>query len=99
MRDFKQKTNGDLDLESGDILMTDPTLQHQRDIILTKPGAMKHNPARGVGVEEYFNDDSQEDILRKIRQEMIRDGIKVEQVSESYGKITVIGSYENNNSY
>lgn len=94
MRDFLQLTNGDLDLAGGDIAMVDATRQHQRDIILTQPGALKHAPARGVGIEDYFNDDTAEDMLRKIRQEMIKDGMKVREITEDSGNIAVKAYYE-----
>jgi len=80
MRDFIQDTDGDLNLDNGDIIMGEATLQHQRDCILTRAGSMKHAPARGVGVEDYFNDESQEDLLRKIRQELIKDGMKIDKI-------------------
>jgi hypothetical protein len=94
MRDFLQDTEGDLDVSTGDIVMVDASLQHQRDILLTRPGALKHSPARGVGVEDYFNDDSAEDLLRKTRQELIKDGVKVLSISKTDGKIEVKGYYE-----
>lgn len=94
MRDFIQTATGDIDLSHGDIIMGEATQQHQRDIILTRPGSMKHAPGRGVGVEDYFNDDTAEDMLRKIRQEMTRDGIRVKAIKEESGNITIDGYYE-----
>ncbi len=94
MNDFLQNTDGDIDLSSGDIVLGESILQHQRDIIMTRPGALKHAPARGVGVEDYFNDDSPEDLLRKTRQEMIKDGLNVKKISMSNGQIEVESSYE-----
>ena len=95
MRDFLHQPDGDLDLSSGDIVMTDATLQHQRDIILTSPGALKHAPARGVGVQDYFNDDSKESMLRKIRQEIVRDGARINRLQVSTtGQIQIESYYE-----
>lgn len=96
MRDFLQDTDGDIDLTNGDIVMGEATLQHQRDIVLTSPGALKHAPARGVGVEDYFNDDSKESLLRKIRQEVIKDGVKISSlaVNAATGRIEINGYYE-----
>lgn len=95
MRDFLHQTDGDLDLTSGDIIITDATLQHQRDIILTAPGELKHAPARGVGVEDYFNDDSKESMLRKIRQEIVRDGAHINRLQVSTtGQIQIDSYYE-----
>lgn len=95
MRDFKHTETGDLDLTSGDIVMSEATLQHQRDVILTRPGSLKHAPARGVGIEDYFNDDSQEDMLRKIRQESIKDGMAIKSLNvDDNGFIKITGYYE-----
>lgn len=96
MLDFIHQSDGDLDLSNGDILMGDATLQHQRDAIMTSPGALKHAPARGVGVENFFNDDSQEDMIRKIRQELIKDGMKITRiaVNSATGQIEINGYYE-----
>lgn len=94
MRDFLQLENGDLDLSKGDISMTDATRQHQRDIILTAPGILKHAPDRGVGIESYFNDDSAEDLFRKTRQEMIKDGMKVVSITGNTANINIKAYYE-----
>lgn len=94
MRDFLHTADGDLELSSGDIVMAEASKQHQRDIILTRPGALKHAPARGVGVEDYFNDESPEDMLRKVRQEMIKDGMRVQSINEENGNIKIEGYYE-----
>lgn len=95
MKDFLQLPDGDIDLSSGDIEMTNASLQHQRDIILTRSGAMKHAPINGVGAEDYLNDDSPEDLLRKTRQELIKDGMKVEKLNiNAEGKLTINAYYE-----
>lgn len=94
MRDFLQKEDGDLDLTTGDIVMGEATRQHQRDIILTRAGEMKHAPGRGVGIEDYFNDDTAEDMLRKVRQEMVKDGMRVSEIREAAGEIQVKAYYE-----
>lgn len=93
MRDFLQLASGDLDLTSGDIAMTEATRQHQRDIILTRPGSMKHAPGRGVGAEDYFNDESPEDFIRKTRQEMVRDGMKITAIEGPITNLTITGYY------
>lgn len=94
MRDFLQLENGDLDLTTGDIVTTDATRQHQRDIILTRAGSMKHAPARGVGIEDFFNDDTAEGMLRRVRQEMVKDGMRVTEIREAAGDIQVKAYYE-----
>lgn len=95
MRDFLHKTDGDIDLSGGDIVMTDATLQHQRDIIMTVPGELKHEPLRGVGAVNYLNDDSSEDFMRKTRQEFVKDGMKIKSISQNIdGSINTEAYYE-----
>ena len=61
MRDFKQTADGDIDLSTGDIVMSESTLQHQRDTLRTRAGELKDSPTVGVGIEDYFNDENPED--------------------------------------
>lgn len=85
---------GDIDLSTGDIVMGEATLQHQRDMILTAKGEMKHAPDRGVGVETYFNDEQPEDMLREIRQQLIKDGMKVKSIGMEGQNVKLDGYYE-----
>jgi hypothetical protein len=99
MRDFRQITDtdlevGDIDLSTGDINIIDATLQHQRDLILTAQGEMKHAPDRGVGIEDFFNDEEPEDMLRKIRQQLIKDGMKVKSIGMEGQQVKLNGYYE-----
>lgn len=95
MKDFKQLESGDLDLSGGDLTYTEASQQHMRDIILTLPGEMKHAPDRGVGVVDYFNDENPEDLLRQMRQQLLRDGVKVKGIAQDdNGQIEIDGYYE-----
>lgn len=93
MRDFKQKIDGDIDLSSGDIVWGESTRQHQRDIILTHPGELKHALDSGVGVDDFINDDNPDELLRKTRQEFIKDGQKVTKISFNNGTINTEAYY------
>lgn len=95
MQDFKHTTDGDIDLTSGDIVMAEATLQHQRDILRTRIGELKDTPTIGVGIEDYLNDESPEDLLRKARKELVKDGQKVVEISSTpTGKIEISAYYE-----
>lgn len=96
MLDILQKADGDIDLTASVIRLTDATLQHQRDIVLTQPGSMKHAPMRGVGIEDYMNDESPELLLRRIRQQLTIDGMKVRQIkAKPNGEVEISARYEN----
>ncbi len=94
MNDFKQQADGDIDISTNDLLVVNATLQHSQDLILTRQGSLKLAPATGVGIEDYFNDDSKEAMLRKIRQQHQRDGFVVREMRINNDNIDIIGYYE-----
>lgn len=93
MIDIAHTSDGDIDLLAGDILYTESTGQHQRDILLSGKGHYKENPELGVDAMEYVNDNEPENLLRAIRKEFTRDGMKVTKVSMDH----TIASYEESN--
>lgn len=93
MIDIQHTSNGDIDLTSGDLLYTESTAQHQRDILISGKGHYKESPETGVDVMEYVNDNEPEKLLRSIRKEFTRDGMKVKKVSMD----NTIASYEKSN--
>ncbi len=97
MIDIKQTDDGDLDFTSGDIEMTEPTGQHQRDILLAAPGDYKESPAVGVDSVRFMLDVEPADYLRRIRKQMSADGQKVKALSynENTGKVDIDAEYEN----
>ncbi len=93
MIDIQHTTDGDLDLQTGDILYTESTSRHQRDILLTGKGHYKESPETGVDAMEYVNDNEPDKLLRSIRKEFTRDGMKVTKVSMEH----TIAHYEESN--
>ena len=69
------------------------TGQHQRDILLADKGHYKESPETGVGALEYMNDNEPDRLLRSIRKEFTRDGMKVSKVSLD----NVVAEYEESN--
>ena len=67
--------------------------QHQRDILLADKGHYKESPETGVGALEYMNDNEPDRLLRSIRKEFTRDGMKVSKVSLD----NVVAEYEESN--
>lgn len=90
MIDIGHTANGDIDLQAGDILYAESTGQHQRDILLADKGHYKESPETGVGALEYMNDNEPDRLLRSIRKEFTRDGMKVSKVSLD----NVVAEYE-----
>lgn len=97
MIDIKQAADGDLDLTTGDIAMTEPTEQHKRDILLSSQGDVAESPLTGVGLMDYINAEDDGTMLRSISQQMQRDGIKIKLVGfDIDGQLIIDGEYENN---
>lgn len=94
MIDIQHTANGDIDFAIGDLLYTESTEQHQKDILLSGKGHYKECPELGVDATEYVNDNGPENLLRSIRNEFIRDGMKVTQVNMN----NTIAEYEEDNS-
>ena len=95
--DIAYSENGDIDLSERDILYTESTGQHQRDILLAAPGDYKENPETGVDSALYLGDSDPADYLRAVRRQMERDGMKVRDVSLARtGELILDADYENN---
>lgn len=97
MQDIKQTPDGDLDLSSGDLLLAEPTAQHQRDILIAGKGHFKESPTVGVGAVGFLNDNEPGSFLRAVRKEFSKDGMKVTQVRILNGQLDIEAAYEDNN--
>lgn len=97
MKDYKQQPDGDLDLTTGDLLETESTWQHQRDLLLSDKGHIRQKPEAGVGAVNYMQDNDPEALLRATRKEFTSDGMKVKKVSfdQATNDLNVEASYEN----
>lgn len=93
MIDIQHTESGDIDLSTGDLLYTESTGQHQRDILLSGKGHYKETPEQGVDALEYVNDNDPENLFRAIRKEFTRDGMKVTKVSMD----NTVAQYEESN--
>lgn len=94
MIDIKHAENGDIDFGTGDLMYTESTSQHQKDILVSGKGQYKETPELGVEVLNFINDTEPENLYRSIRKEFTRDGMKVTKVSLDQ----TIANYEESNS-
>ena len=93
MIDFRQDINGDIDLTGGDIHLVESTVAHQRDLLLTGMGELKHSPVTGAGVHDFINDETPEAMLRMVRKKFIHDGMTVNSVKLDTGGKLVVDAY------
>lgn len=96
MLDFKQTADGDIDLGGGDLQPVETTDQHTRDLLLTAQGHYKENPGIGVDSIEYLSDNDPAGYLRAIRQQCVKDGMRVNDIYISGEDLIIDAEYENN---
>jgi hypothetical protein len=95
MKDFRQKSDGDIDLSGGDLHVVESTIAHQRDLILAGMGELKHSPTTGVGIIDFLNEESPEAMLRTVRKKFIQDGMTVNSVKQNAaGQLEVDAFYD-----
>ena len=93
MIDFRQNTEGDIDLSKGDIRYVESTVAHQRDLIITGMGELKFAPLSGVGIHDFLNDENPADMLRLVRKKFIQDGQTVNSVKQNKAGDLVVDAY------
>jgi hypothetical protein len=96
VKDFKQNGLGDILLDEGDLHYTEPTRQHQRDIMLTRKGEIKHSPNTGCGIEDFIDEERPDEMLREIHAQFVRDGMVITQIRHSQNTINIEASYARN---
>lgn len=97
MLDYKQTPDGDLDFTGEDLVVTESTAQHQRDLLLSAKGHIRQSPEIGVDSIEYLQDNEPENYLRAVRIEFSNDGMDVKSVGVSKaGSLKIDAEYENN---
>ncbi|PXZ44908.1 hypothetical protein DMB45_00220 [Sanguibacteroides justesenii] len=96
--DITQTQDGDIEFNSGDLIYSESTGQHQRDILLADKGHYKEFPTLGVGTINYLNDTEPENFLRTVRKEYTADGMKVKNIKIINNELTIEAEYESNNS-
>lgn len=97
MIDIKQTADGDVDLTTGDIVLIEPTEQHQRDILIAAPGYYKESPVVGVDSFHYLLDNDIPGYLRAVRKQFEKDGMKVASVKYINGILKTEAYYGKNN--
>jgi len=98
MIDIKQREDGDIDLSTGDLQLTEPTGQHQRDMLIATQGSYKEAPIVGVGAINYLNDNERAGFLRAVNRELARDGMNVRSISMPGRELIIDAEYETGSS-
>ncbi|MEG1499379.1 MAG: hypothetical protein RRX93_07855 [Bacteroidales bacterium] len=93
MIDIKHSPEGDMDLSLEDISYTHSDEQHQKDILLADKGHFKETPSIGVGMINFLQDVDPENLLRTIRKEFAKDGMKINKIQIKNGNLQTDASY------
>lgn len=85
---------GDILVKNGDMVIGDATLQHQQDLLLASEGDYKFDPLVGVGLAEFLDDEDPSGMMKKVRVQFGKDGMKVKtaRINES-GKVEIDATY------
>jgi len=97
MTDVVLDINGDIDFgANGDLKYGYSNLQHQRDILLCRPGDYKTALPIGVGINDYEKDDDANDMLSSIKQNFNKDGMTVKLLNydQSATKLYINAPYD-----
>lgn len=86
-------TDGDLLIADGDFVIGDASVQNQYLLLKCQKGEFKQWPKACVGLESYLLDEAEQDMLREIRSQFENDGMKVNQLNYTDGKIIVDAPY------
>ena len=98
MIDILQTSTGDVEL-SDDLIRTEATEQHKRDLLLASQGDFKEAPTVGVDCVSFRRDTEAADGLRTVRKQCERDGMRVDAVDYATdGTLTISAEYDDSNS-
>lgn len=99
MKDFVfDSATEDIKIVNGDLAIEDSDQQHTMSIIVANKGDYKSDPAVGVGIEDYLNDDNIEGMLKEIRRQLKYDGMTIEKLTYVNGSLEIQGNYADGNS-
>jgi len=78
---------------NGDILCATSDKQHQGLLLMSHPGEWKENPAIGVGIAAWLNDENPGNLKGEIVRQYKADGMQVNAVDFTNGKLQVDAAY------
>lgn len=86
--------DGDLKIdENGEPVVGDVTAQNQRILIETNKGDLKLYPLIGVGAEDFIDNENYNDLLREIRLQFKKDGLKINLLEAINNEIKIDAYY------
>jgi len=93
MRDLLLDNNQELDIQNGDFVVDESSLQHQDLLLMTSKGEWKENPLIAVGVLEFLKDEDASGMLSEIKIQFEKDGMDVKSVAIVDEKLLINAQY------
>lgn len=93
-KDILLDETGDLAIKDGDFVIGESTIQHQQLLLSSQKGEWKENPLVGVGIENYLNDDTINDMMNEISSQFEKDGMKIKSINSANSELLIDASYE-----
>lgn len=92
--DIALDTNADLKVASGDFVNVESRAEHNRNLVLCAKGEFDERPLMGVGAVNYIDDDTPNDLIQEIAEQLRKDGMEVKSVRIEGGIIKTNGFYK-----
>jgi len=77
-----------------DLEIGDTTYQNQKLLLLSNKGEIKEFPTAGVGVQNYLEDNSSEELAREIRKEFSDDGMVISKIYINIPSLEIEAKYK-----
>lgn len=94
MTDVLFDSDGDIDFTNGDIHYGRSNQQHQKDILICRPGDYKNALPIGVGINDYLKDEDPNEMLSSIKQNFQKDGMTMKVLNYTNRKLTINAPYD-----
>lgn len=94
MRDLLLDDTGDLKIVNGSVAIGDAKRDNERLLLLIEKGELRSAPLRTVGLRSYLDDENPDAMMREIRRQFERDGMKVRRLDYSNGKLSMNTAYD-----
>ena len=93
MNDFLIDTDGELLIQNGDLVIGRSDDIHKDVLLVSDKGAFKENPEVGVGLQQFLQGESSDDLLAEIRKQFTADGITIDRLLDANGNFSLDAHY------
>lgn len=93
MEDLLLDSGQELNVQNGDFVTGESTLQHQDLLLMTNPGEWKENPTIAVGISGFLKDNDFSGLMAKVKEQFQKDGMQINHVSIIEGNIVTDANY------